>query len=80
MPAPDAGLAKARLVFNKHGGMLRTGDAIRLGIHPRTLYALRDSDEIEQVGRGVYRLSTAPPLSSPDLVRSRFAFRAQWFA
>lgn len=48
--------------------MLRTSKAIRFGIHPRTLYALRDAGEIEQVGRGLYRLSTAPPLSSPDLV------------
>src|SRR5690242_8317088 len=48
--------------------MLRTSKAMRLGIHPRTLYALRDAGEIEQVGRGLFRLSTAPPLSSPDLV------------
>lgn len=48
--------------------MLRTSRAIRLGIHPRILYALRDVGEIEQVGRGLYRLSTAPPLSNPDLV------------
>jgi len=41
---------------------------MRLGIHPRTLYALRDAGEIEQLGRGLYRLSKAPPLSSPDLV------------
>jgi predicted transcriptional regulator of viral defense system len=41
---------------------------MRLGIHPRTLYSLRDAGDIEQVGRGLYRLSTAPPLSSPDLV------------
>jgi len=68
MPAADTGLAKARHVFANHGGMLRPANAIRLGIHPRTLYALRDSGEIEQVGRGLYRLSTAPPLSSPDLV------------
>jgi predicted transcriptional regulator of viral defense system len=32
------------------------------------LYALRDAGDIEQVDRGLYRLSTAPPLSSPDLV------------
>jgi predicted transcriptional regulator of viral defense system len=48
--------------------MLRTSKAIQLGIHPRTLYALRDAGEIERVGRGLYRLSTAPPLSSPDLI------------
>jgi predicted transcriptional regulator of viral defense system len=48
--------------------MLRTNQAIQLGIHPRTLYALRDAGGIERVGRGLYRLSTAPPLSSPDLI------------
>jgi predicted transcriptional regulator of viral defense system len=68
MSATNAGLSKARQVFTEHGGMLRTGKAIQLGIHPRTLYALRDSGEIERVGRGLYRLSAAPPLSSPDLV------------
>lgn len=68
MPATDTGITKAREVFTEHGGMLRTSKALRLGIHPRTLYALRDSGEIEQVGRGLYRLSTAPALSSPDLV------------
>ncbi len=68
MPTASAGLTKAREVFSDLGGMLRTSKALRLGIHPRTLYALRDAGEIEQVGRGLYRLSTAPALSSPDLV------------
>ena len=68
MPPTDAGVTKAREVFTEHGGMLRTSKALRLGIHPRTLYALRDAGEIEQVGRGFYRLSSAPALSSPDLV------------
>ena len=63
-----AGLAKARRVFTQHRGMLRTSQAIRLGIHPRTLYALRDRGELERVDRGIYRLSTAPPLTNPDLV------------
>jgi len=64
----DQGLSKARRLFTEHDEMLRTADALRLGIHPRTLYALRDSGEIERVGRGLYRLATAPPLTSPDLV------------
>lgn len=68
MPIADAGLVKARQVFTKHRGMLRTGEAIRLGVHPRTLYALRDTGELEKVSRGLYRLSAAPPLTSPDLV------------
>ena len=68
MPIGEAGLANARRVFAQHQGMLRTGDAVRLGIHPRTLYALRDSGEIEQVARGFYRLSAKPALTNPDLV------------
>ena len=68
MSATDTGATKALDVFTEHGGMLRTSKALQLGIHPRTLYALRDAGEIEQVGRGLYRLSTAAALSSPDLV------------
>jgi len=68
MPSVKTGLTKARSVFTRNGGMLRTSKAIRLGVHPRTLYALRDSGEIEQVGRGLYRLTSAPKLTSPDLV------------
>ncbi|HEV3037516.1 MAG TPA: type IV toxin-antitoxin system AbiEi family antitoxin domain-containing protein [Candidatus Angelobacter sp.] len=63
-----ASTTSARALFAKHGGMLRTGKAIRLGIHPRTLYALRDTGEIESIGRGLYRLATAPPLTAPDWV------------
>ena len=69
MPAPrHKGLAKARSAFTKRGGMLRTSNAIRLGIHPRTLYALRDAGEIEPVSRGLYRLASAPPLTTPDFI------------
>ncbi len=68
MPVRGAGLAKARQVFAEHQGILRTSEAIRLGVHPRTLYALRDSGEIEQVCRGFYRLSEKPALTNPDLV------------
>ena len=61
-------IEKALRLFRRRGGMLRTGQAIRLGIHPRTLYALRDKGELEQVGRGLFRLSTARPLRNPDLI------------
>jgi len=64
----ETSLANARQVFTQHLGMLRTSDAIRLGVHPRTLYALRDSGEVEQVARGFYRLSEKPALTNPDLV------------
>ncbi len=58
----------ATTVFRRHGGILRTGKAIDLGIHPRTLYRMRDSGILDRLSRGVYRLNDLPPLSDPDLV------------
>ncbi|MCG8521343.1 MAG: type IV toxin-antitoxin system AbiEi family antitoxin domain-containing protein [Pseudomonadales bacterium] len=58
---------QAREIFLAHGGTLRTREALAAGIHPRTLYALRDSGVLNQVTRGVYRLADMPPLSDPDL-------------
>jgi predicted transcriptional regulator of viral defense system len=58
---------KARTAFGNCGGTMRTGEAIAAGIHPRTLYAMRDAGELELLTRGVYRLADLPPLSEPDL-------------
>jgi predicted transcriptional regulator of viral defense system len=55
-------------LFKEHGGMLRTTKAICLGIHPRTLYSLRDEGGIELVVRGLFRLKDQPPFGNPDLV------------
>jgi predicted transcriptional regulator of viral defense system len=66
--APDSRFAKAANIFKKHGGILRTSHALKAGIHPATLYAMRDSGEIEVISRGVFRLSDIPPLGNPDLV------------
>lgn len=52
MASVSKAVDSARNAFSKHGGMLRTMDALRLGIHPRTLYKLRDQAELERVGRG----------------------------
>jgi len=55
-------------LWRQHGGLLRTHQALALGVHPRTLYALRDAGALEALGRGLYRLAELPPLSNPDLV------------
>jgi predicted transcriptional regulator of viral defense system len=60
--------AEATAVFREHGGVLRTMEAVRLGVHPRTLYAMRDEGAVEQLGRGLYRLADLPPLGNPDRV------------
>lgn len=59
---------KAKRLFRDHGGILRTSVAIRKGLHPRTLYEMRDAGAIERLGRGLYRLADLPPLGDPDLV------------
>lgn len=59
---------RAAAVFKKHGGILHTAQALRAGIHPSTLYAMRDSGALEVVSRGVYRLAGSSPLGNPDLV------------
>ncbi len=59
---------KAVQIFRRSGGILRTAQAVREGIHPSTLYAMRDSGVLDMVSRGVYRLSDSPPLGNPDLV------------
>lgn len=59
---------RAVTVFEKHGGILRTAEALRAGIHPHTLYAMRDAGTLERISRGVYRLAERLPLGNPDLV------------
>ena len=64
----SSAIQKAIAVFREHNGVLRTAEAIRLGIQPRTLYAMRDSGVVERMARGLYRLAELPPLGNPDLV------------
>lgn len=59
---------RAITVFRRRGGVLRTAEALEAGVHPGTLYAMRDRGILEQVSRGVYRLAEGMPLGNPDLV------------
>ncbi|MBN2384433.1 type IV toxin-antitoxin system AbiEi family antitoxin domain-containing protein [bacterium] len=65
---PAIAYKKAIQSILQQGGIIRTAAAINAGIHPRTLYELRDSGTLEQISRGVYRLADLPPLSEPDVV------------
>jgi len=68
VPQKPGSEARALQIFETHGDILSTGQALKLGIHPRTLYALRDEAKLERIERGFYRLATAKPLGNPDLV------------
>ena len=64
---------RAKKLILEQGGMIKTSESIKMGIHPRTLYLLRDTGEVEEISRGLYRLSSMDPISNPDffIVASR---------
>lgn len=64
----ESALHGATRLLERMGSVVRTSEALRPGIHPRTLYALRDSGMLEKLSRGVYRLAGRDPVSAPDLV------------
>lgn len=64
----EPGSERAKRLIAAMGGVVRTSEALEAGIHPRTLYALRDTGALEQLSRGVYRLADEKPVSAPDLV------------
>ena len=61
-------VSDARQTFAAHGGVLRTKQALDLGIHPETLYRMRDEGLLEPLSRGLFRLAEQAELGSPDLV------------
>lgn len=67
LPASHHASDKALQIIRKRGGTIRTRDAIDAGIHPRTLYQLRDNGNLEVLSRGVYRLADQAAVSDPDL-------------
>ena len=54
--------------FEKHGGVMKTSQALRQGVHPATLYKLVARGRLTRLERGLYRLSSSDEFSNPDLV------------
>lgn len=59
----------AQKIFQNHSGILRTGQAKRLGIDTKTIADMHEAELLQRLGRGLYRLSELPPLQYPDLVQ-----------
>jgi predicted transcriptional regulator of viral defense system len=59
----------AKSTFEKNNGILRTSQAKKLGIDPKTLREMVEADILKKEGRGIYRLANLPPLSNPDLIQ-----------
>lgn len=60
-------LDSALRVFRDKGGTLRTRDLIAGGVHTDALYALRQSGQVVELGRGLYRLADVGEAEYPDL-------------
>jgi len=59
---------KALAIFRKNGGILRTSEVLRAGVHPQTLYDLVKAGKLKKISRGVYCLPEKLPLENPDFV------------
>jgi len=59
---------KAIEIIKERGGIIRTREAIALGIHRRTFYGLRDEGRIIPVTRGLFRLEDVEIPAQVNLV------------
>ena len=65
---PSDRFQRAVSIFKQKGGVLKTAEVLKAGIHRSTLYALVKNGKLERISRSVYRLTDSPPLSNPDLI------------
>lgn len=61
--------SRALDIFRKNNGILRTGQAVKLGINQATLRQMYQEGFLIKESYGLYRLADLPPLSNPDLVK-----------
>jgi len=59
---------KAEEIFRQHHGLLRTKQALELGISYSTLADMTKAELLVRESHGLYRLTSLQPLSNPDLV------------
>ncbi len=66
---PRKSFDTAEKIFRKNNGILRTGQAKKMGINEYTLIQMTEAGLLIRESRGLYRLADLPPLSNPDLVQ-----------
>jgi predicted transcriptional regulator of viral defense system len=57
-------------IFEKHNGLLRVSEAIRLGVPEHIVYQMSEKGELIKEARGLYRLADRDPLGNPALVQA----------
>ncbi len=61
--------SNAEKIFRQNNGILRTGQAKKLGIGQPILVQMCEEGLLVREARGLYRLADLPPLSNPDFVQ-----------
>lgn len=61
-------ISKTLTAIRRLSPVFHTTDALRAGVHPKSLYRLRDTGRIERLDRGLYRLADLPAMSNADLI------------
>jgi predicted transcriptional regulator of viral defense system len=67
MYVSKAKIGEAVKLFKERGGMLRTSEAEKAGIHNRTLYYMLDKGYITKMQRGLFKLADKGTLTDSDL-------------
>ncbi len=65
----DTKATKARAIFYRNGGIMRSSEARRLGIHPQTLSRMVDAGRLVKEERGLYRLAETELSGNADLIQ-----------
>lgn len=63
-------------LFEQHDGVLKTSQALKEGVHPATLYKLRDQGEIEALSRGLYKIKNLKLQTDQDYLQITKRFPA----
>jgi len=61
--------ASYKTIFEKHEGILRAAEAIRLGVPEHVIYGMVKEGELVRETRGIYRLAESEMPRDPDLVQ-----------
>jgi predicted transcriptional regulator of viral defense system len=65
----DTAAAKARVIFHRSGGIMRSSEARKLGIHPQTLSRMVEAGRMVREERGLYRLAEIELTGNADLIQ-----------
>ena len=63
-------------LFTRHDGVLKSAEAFNAGVHPATLYKLRDQGKIEALGRGLYKIKNLKLQTDEDYLQVSKRFPA----